>query len=94
MTKRKVTDLLPTEAILISSDADLTLLGKLEQVCLGLIRTSPKNQKDFVYNEAIHDVLVLIAQLKPEELEQLKQAYCEGYIQTESAQEWVRKFGR
>ena len=45
-----------------------------------------------VRNKAYMDVLDMIRNLKPSELEQLKQAFSEGYIEVESAQQWAKKF--
>lgn len=45
-----------------------------------------------VRNRAYTDVLDMIRKLKPTELEQLKQAFSEGYIEVESAQQWAKKF--
>lgn len=45
-----------------------------------------------VRNRAYTDVLDMIRKLKPTELEQLKQAFGEGYIEVESAQQWAQKF--
>lgn len=45
-----------------------------------------------VRNKAYMDVLDMIRKLKPSELEQLKQAFSEGYIEVESAQQWAKKF--
>ena len=45
-----------------------------------------------VKNKAYMDVLDMIRKMKPAELEQLKQAFSEGYIEVESAQQWAQKF--
>lgn len=45
-----------------------------------------------VRNKAYMDVLDMIRKLKPSELEQLKQAFSEGFIEVESAQQWAKKF--
>jgi hypothetical protein len=45
-----------------------------------------------VRNRSYTDVLDMIRKLKPTELQQLKQAFGEGYIEVESAQQWAQKF--
>ncbi len=69
-------------------NTELTVLGELERVV-----------KDMAYNAgsayvviALSKVLTEINRLKPTEIEKLKLAFAEGYIQTESAESWVRKF--
>lgn len=45
-----------------------------------------------VKSKAYMEVLDLIRKMKPAELEQLKQAFSEGYIEIQPAQQWAQKF--
>jgi hypothetical protein len=45
-------------------------------------------------NYTIKMVLHIINDLKPSELADLKQAFCDGYVQTESAETWAKKWGQ
>ncbi len=45
------------------------------------------------YNSALKEVLSLIEAMKEPELADLKQAFCDGYVQTESAETWAKKWG-
>jgi transcription elongation factor GreA-like protein len=44
-------------------------------------------------NYTIKMVLHIIKDLKPSELADLKQSFCEGGIETESAETWAKKWG-
>jgi hypothetical protein len=44
------------------------------------------------FDTAIELILTEIEQLKPSELADLKQSFCEGGIETESAETWAKKW--
>ena len=69
-----------------------TVLAKLERRLNNIKFNNPKTNWKIGYNEAIQDALNELELLKPTEIEQLKQAFAEGYIQTESAESWAKKF--
>lgn len=69
-------------------NTELTVLGELEREVRLLYDEAETNG----YYYAIQDVLAIIEKLKPTEIDKLKLAFAEGYIQTESAESWVRKF--
>ena len=45
------------------------------------------------YHDAIKHVLEAINEMKPSELADLKRSFCEGGIETESAETWSKKWG-
>jgi hypothetical protein len=45
------------------------------------------------YNSALKEVLSVIEAMKEPELADLKQAFSDGYVQTESAETWSKKWG-
>lgn len=65
-----------------------TVLAELERVVTSMIGVNDPP----LYKHALRRVLIEINRLKPAEINRLKQAYSEGYVQTESAQDWVKKF--
>lgn len=70
-----------------------TVLAELERVVKGMFLIHDLfNDRNKGYNEAVQDVLNTIQLHKPAEIDQLRKAYSEGYIQTESAESWVKKF--
>ena len=72
-----------------------TVLAELERVVEGMFLIHDLfNDRNKGYNEAVQDVLNTIQLHKPAEIEKLKQAFAEGYIQTESAESWVKKFSQ
>jgi hypothetical protein len=70
-----------------------TVLAELERKVEAL-KFNAHHQWDFGYNAAVQDVLNEIDKHKPTEIDKLKQAFAEGYIQTESAESWVKKFSQ
>ena len=75
------------------TDKHPTALMRLEAVVDGLSDDSSTEYSIGYYN-AIQDVLTEIERLKPSELADLKQSFCEGYVQTESAETWAKKWGQ
>lgn len=74
-------------------NTELTVLGELERVVSDMLLFKTfSTDYNRGYNTAIQDVLTEIDNHKPAEIEKLKLAFAEGYIQTESAESWVRKF--
>jgi hypothetical protein len=71
------------------TEKQLTALMRLEAVVRGMIE--PNDHP--LYKHAIRGVLIEIERLKPSELADLKQAFCEGGIETESAETWAKKWG-
>jgi hypothetical protein len=72
------------------NDKQPTALMRLEAVVKGLIE--PNDHP--LYKHAIRRVLIEINQMKPSELADLKQSFCEGGIETESAETWAKKWGQ
>jgi len=46
------------------------------------------------YNTALKEVLSVIEAMKEPELADLKRSFCEGSIETESAETWSKKWGQ
>jgi hypothetical protein len=78
-----------TQTNLDLTDKQPTALMRLEAVVNGLM--NPNDPP--LYKHAIRRVLIEIEQLKPSELADLKQSFCDGYVQTESAETWSKKWG-
>jgi hypothetical protein len=77
------------------TDKQPTALMRLEAVVNGMFVPETTNWVyKYGYNSALKEVLSLIEQLKPSELADLKQAFCDGYVQTESAETWAKKWGQ
>jgi hypothetical protein len=75
------------------TDKQPTALMQLEAILIGCM--SKENESfDIGWNAAIEMVIEEIEQLKPSELADLKQAFCDGYVQTESAETWSKKWGQ
>jgi len=72
------------------TDKQPTALMRLEAVVNGLM--NPNDPP--LYKHAIRRVLIEIEQQKPSELADLKQSFCEGGIETESAETWAKKWGQ
>ena len=70
-----------------------TVLAELENV-INESMSKENESFDRGWNAALEMVLEEIALRKPTEIDQLKQAFAEGYIQTESAESWVKKFSQ
>lgn len=71
-----------------------TALMRLEAVVNEMnITTAFKDDFRKGYNAAIQDVLTEIDKQKPSELADLKRSFCEGGIETESAETWSKKWG-
>jgi hypothetical protein len=79
-----------TQTNLDLTDKQPTALMRLEAVVRGLIE--PNDHP--LYKHAIRRVLIEIELMKPSELADLKQSFCEGYVQTESAETWSKKWGQ
>jgi hypothetical protein len=71
------------------TDKHPTALMRLEAVVRGLM--NPNDPP--LYKHAIRGVLIEIERQKPSELADLKQSFCEGGIETESAETWAKKWG-
>lgn len=67
-----------------------TVLAELERV----VKAMKDQRRSLWYNYALDKVLDEIAKHKPSEIDKLKQAFAEGYIQTESAESLVKKFSQ
>jgi hypothetical protein len=71
------------------TDKQPTALMRLEAVVGELMMYSSTDQ----YSLALVHVLNAINDLKPSELADLKRSFCEGGIETESAETWAKKWG-
>ena len=72
-------------------NTELTVLGELEKI-VNECKSKESESFDRGWNAALEMVLEEIALLKPTEIEKLKLAFAEGYVQTESAESWAKKF--
>jgi hypothetical protein len=70
-------------------DKQPTALMRLEAVVIEL----KELKRPLWYHYALDKVLEAINEMKPSELADLKQAFCDGYVQTESAETWSKKWG-
>jgi len=66
-----------------------TALMRLEKIVIEL----KKLNRPLWYQYALDKVLEAINEIKPSELADLKQSFCEGGIETESAETWAKKWG-
>ena len=72
------------------TDKQPTALMRLEAVVIDL----KKVYQSKPYQLALKLVLQEIQLMKPPELADLKQSFCEGGIETESAETWSKKWGQ
>jgi hypothetical protein len=70
-----------------------TALMRLENIVRELRQSDPKAFGEG-FNTALGAVLAEIELLKPSELADLKKSFCEGGIETESAETWSKKWGQ
>jgi hypothetical protein len=70
-----------------------TVLAELQNV-INESMSKENESFDRGWNAALEMVLEEIALRKPTEIDQLRKAFAEGYIQTESAESWVKKFSQ
>ena len=84
-----------TQTNLDLTDKQPTALMRLEAVVSGM-KISKSFNSDYKrgYNSAIEHVLRDIHLMKPSELADLKRSFCEGGIETESAETWSKKWGQ
>jgi hypothetical protein len=68
-----------------------TAMMRLETILIEC-RSKENESFDNGWNGAIDLALEEIEQLKPSELADLKQSFCEGGIETESAETWSKKW--
>jgi hypothetical protein len=72
-----------------------TALMRLEAILKGMFVPETVNWVyQYGYNTALKEVLSVIEAMKEPELADLKQAFCEGGIETESAETWAKKWGQ
>ena len=77
-----------TQTTLDLTDKQPTALMRLEAVVRGLKHPN----KPLWYDYALKKVLDEIERQKPSELADLMQSFCEGGIETESAETWSKKW--
>jgi hypothetical protein len=82
-----------TQTNLDLTDKQPTALMRLEAI-LNDRFVDEKSLLDRERNYTIKMVLHIINDLKPSELADLKQSFCEGGIETESAETWAKKWGQ
>jgi hypothetical protein len=85
-----------TQTNLDLTDKHPTALMRLEAF---LIELRQRDIETFIFldeawNDAIDLVIKKINELKPSELADLKQSFCEGGIESESAETWSKKWGQ
>jgi hypothetical protein len=80
-----------TQTNLDLTDKQPTALMRLEEILIEC-RSKENESFDNGWNGAIDLALEEIEQLKLSELADLKQAFCEGGIETESAETWAKKW--
>jgi hypothetical protein len=77
------------------TDKHPTALMRLEAILKEMyIRNSYGDDYKEYVNWGIYQALTALNDLKPSELADLKQAFCDGYVQTESAETWAKKWGQ
>jgi hypothetical protein len=83
-----------TQTNLDLTDKQPTALMRLEAVVKGMYiqNTYGDDYKEGV-NWAISQALTALNEQKPSELADLKRSFCEGGIETESAETWSKKWG-
>jgi hypothetical protein len=81
-----------TQTNLDLTDKKPTALMRLEAVVRELKHKHPNRSLWFDY--ALIKVLNEIERQKPSELADLKRSFCEGGIETESAETWSKKWGQ
>jgi hypothetical protein len=73
------------------TDKQPTALMRLEAILIGCM--SKENESfDIGWNAAIEMVIEEIESIKPSELADLIKSFCEGGIETESAETWSKKW--
>ena len=82
-----------TQTNLDLTEKQPTALMRLEAILIEC-RSTENESFDNGWNGAIDLALEEIEQLKPSELADLKQSFCEGGIETESAETWSKKWGQ
>ena len=80
-----------TQTNLDLTDKQPTALMRLEAILIEC-RSTENESFDNGWNGAIDLALQEIEQLKPSELADLKRSFCEGGIETESAETWAKKW--
>jgi hypothetical protein len=73
------------------TDKQPTALMRLEAVLLK-VKSNETDQFDAGWNAALAFAIIRINQMKPFELADLKRSFCEGGIETESAETWAKKW--
>jgi hypothetical protein len=81
-----------TQTNLDLTEKQPTALMRLEAILIEC-RSTENESFDNGWNGAIDLALEEIDQLKPSELADLKRSFCEGGIETESAETWSKKWG-
>jgi hypothetical protein len=81
-----------TQTNLDMTEKQPTALMRLEEIVIEC-RSKGNDKFDKGWNAAIDLVLEEIDRRKPSELADLKQSFCEGGIETESAETWSKKWG-
>ena len=81
-----------TQTNLDLTDKQPTALMRLEAILKSKIAYETSAEDSF-WNNAIRMALHYLNEQKPSELADLKQAFCDGYVQTESAETWAKKWG-
>jgi hypothetical protein len=81
-----------TQTNLDLTDKQPTALMRLEKIVRDLRQSDPKAFGEG-FNIALGAVIAEIELMKPSELADLKRSFCEGGIETESAETWAKKWG-
>jgi hypothetical protein len=80
-----------TQTNLDLTEKQPTALMRLEAILNDMFVDEVFNQ-DVAYNLAIKSCIIKLNELKPSELADLKRSFCEGGIETESAETWSKKW--
>jgi hypothetical protein len=83
-----------TQTNLDLTDKQPTALMRLEAVLLAMTNLEPEDDIDLAFKAGILTAINKLNDFKPCELAILKQAFCEGGIETESAETWAKKWGQ
>ena len=84
-----------TQTNLDLTEKQPTALMRLEAILKEMyIRNSYGDDYKEYVNWGIYQALTALNDLKPSELADLKRSFCEGGIETESAETWAKKWGQ
>ncbi len=74
------------------TDKQPTALMRLEAILREMTNSEPKDDLDYGIKTGILTAINKLNDLKPSELADLMRSFCEGGIETESAETWAKKW--